>query len=154
MEKPRFVIHGYHEGHQVELFLYDEDFDRVSSGEGTLFPEEVGGIQYAISLLHEHGVTPYTPRKETSAVASNSENSNVTTRSNNRANNADGSFTCPEHGNRYIVENRFEKGLMKCGIFEEVGEISNRPSWAKDKPSESKGKWFWNCKYKEWPAKK
>lgn len=142
----RFVIKGNHEGHQVDLYLYDEDFARVANGE-ELLDLEVGALQYAISILHEHGVTPYVR-----AAANNSSGASVGS-SGGSSDSAPAGFSCKFHGTKYIKDNPFEKGLKQCGIFEEVTDLNDKPEWARDKPSNSKGKWYWNCKIKEWKDK-
>lgn len=138
----RFVIKGNHEGHQVDMYLYDEDFEKVSNG-GDLLDIEVGAIQFAIAQLHDHGVTPY----------QRSSGASFTPVGESAGSSESQGFTCKFHGNKYIKDNPFEKGLKQCGIFEEVTDLNNKPEWARDKPSNSKGKWFWNCKYKEWKDK-
>ena len=141
----RFVVKGNHEGHQVDMYLYDEDFERVEAGD-ELLGMEVGALQYAIARLHEHGVTPYQRSSGASAPSSNSGDSQSAPA---------GGFSCPEHGSKFIKDNPFEPGLKQCGIFEPAENLNDKPDWARDKPTMSKkdNKWYWNCKFKEWKNK-
>ena len=140
----RFVVKGNHEGHQVDMYLYDEDFAAVTNGEELIEDIEVGALQYAIARLHEHGVTPYQRSSGASAPASGGGGAA-----------APAGFSCPEHGGKFIKDNPFEPGLRQCGIFEPAENLNDKPDWARDKPTQSKkdNKWYWNCKYREWKDK-
>ena len=102
-----------------------------------------GLLNATVTELKANGVEPdaYTPKADSSSSGGGSKWAGAKKES----------WTCPEHGDKYI-KTSFKGGKSFCSGFVELDESRDdggRPSWAKDEPSEYQGKWKWFCAHKE-----
>lgn len=139
VDKLRLTISGSANGHNTTVYVYDSDIEEISASGKPVIDGEVGFIKFIVDDLESHGVLAYTRGGD--------NNSGTPSRPQNQSED----WMCPEHGNKNVIQNYFNKAKKACG-YNEVATGWDKPSWAsKDTPSGKKGSGdkFWFCKYKE-----
>lgn len=138
--EPRVVIKGRVNGYDVNLFMYDSDFDEWASENNFANGIVSSGIINAIiAELKTHGFEP-APR------AASQQGSQPPWKSGASS----GGWKCPHHPD--ATPKKAHWGKMFCTYSVPVDttrEDGGKPDWARDEAKEFNGQWRWYCSSKE-----